>query len=200
MAWKQVRTFNLKKMGTRKGWCEMNCRLSIGGETGHFPSAKADMESQRKNGTLHDISTLPKDVAVPIFCDTASQYEHIIMCDRGVCYSDGLPCKLSDFKVFGWGELVDGYRVVEWCEDTKQSFLPEKGYWTLGDTDIRIGKLAKFMYKTFPSYTSKLALGNYFGKNLTASLKEFQKRVGLVPDGSVGKLTYKSLTDFGFRG
>lgn len=77
-------------------------------------------------------------------------------------------------------------------------FLPDKGYWTFGDNDERVGKLASFMYNTFPAYTKKEALGNYYGKNIQASIKEFQKRTGLQADGSVGKITYSKLKEFGF--
>lgn len=83
-------------------------------------------------------------------------------------------------------------------------FFPTKGYWGYGDNDERVGKIASFMYKTFPSYTRKEALGNYFGNNLKASITEFQKRCkqeGLyndIADGNVGNKTYKCLQHFGF--
>lgn len=79
------------------------------------------------------------------------------------------------------------------------SFFPEKGYWTYGDSHANIGKIASFMYKTFPVYTKKEALGNWFGPNLTKSIKEFQRRTGLKSDGSVGPLTLAKLQSFGFK-
>lgn len=85
-----------------------------------------------------------------------------------------------------------------------EGFFPPKGYWGYGDNDERVGKIASFMYKTFPSYTRKEALGNYFGNNLKASITEFQKRCkqeGLyndIADGNVGNKTYKCLQHFGF--
>lgn len=79
-------------------------------------------------------------------------------------------------------------------------FLPAKGYWTLGDQDVRVGRLASFMRKTFPSYTPPAALGNYYGRNLFGAIKEFQRRTGLEADGSTGKITYKKLQSFGFKG
>lgn len=80
-----------------------------------------------------------------------------------------------------------------------QDFLPPRGYWKYGDTDKRIGEVASFMYKTFPAYTDKSALGNYFGKNLLKSIKEFQKRTGLEPDGNIGPKTYNMLQKYGFK-
>lgn len=115
MAYVQVKTFNLSKMGKRDGWCLMNVRLGFGIANGKFPSAKADMESQRANGTLHPLSTIPNNCAVPVYIDTTSPYEHVEVCVNGkTWYSDGRkvnpPAKAS---VFGWGELCDGVRVVK---------------------------------------------------------------------------------------
>ena len=59
----------IKAMGTKKGWCLQNCRLAYGFKVGKYASAKADMEWQRVNGVLHDISTLPNNVIVPVYLD-----------------------------------------------------------------------------------------------------------------------------------
>lgn len=83
---------------------------------------------------------------------------------------------------------------------TDTSFFGKKGYFSLGDTHKNIGKIASFMYKTFPSYTKKEALGNYYGKNLQASIKEFQKRTKLEADGCTGPITLKELKKYGFKG
>lgn len=79
-------------------------------------------------------------------------------------------------------------------------FLPAKGYWGPGDNDKRVGQIASFMYKTFPSYTKKAALGNYYGPNLTASVKEFQKRTGMSKkdqDGCTGPKTLAKMRSYG---
>lgn len=83
--------------------------------------------------------------------------------------------------------------------NTSSSFFPKKGYFSFGDTHANIGKIASFMYKTFPAYTRKEALGNYYGKNIQASIKEFQRRTGLEPDGNIGPLTLKMLVKYGFK-
>ncbi len=114
MAWQQVKSFNLSKMGKKAGWCLQNVRLGFGINTGKYPSAKADMQAQQKAGTLHPINALPKNVAVPVYVDTSSQYEHVIVSDKGVYYSDGKRLSsLNGLKCFGWGELCDGVRVVK---------------------------------------------------------------------------------------
>lgn len=193
----QYRDFNPKQMGKKKGWCLANCREGYGIHTGKYSSAKADMLAQKKNGTLHAYNTLPKNVAVPVYIDTSSQYEHVEVCDKGVWYSDGK--KVSAPKastVFGWGELCDGVRVVK---AVSAGFLPTRGWWQMGDNDERIGKLSAFMYKNFPKYTSKKAVGNYFGKYLRSSIVQFQKRTNLNPDGYVGEQTYNKLKKFGFK-
>ena len=107
-------------MGNRAGWCLQNCREGFGITSGHFPSAKADLESQIKNGTLHNIKTLPKNCAVPVYLDTSSRYEHVEVSDHGVWYSDGVRVN-PQANVYGWGELCDGVRVVKWVEDKKKS-------------------------------------------------------------------------------
>ena len=82
---------------------------------------------------------------------------------------------------------------------TKNSFFTSKGYFSLGDTHKNVRKIADFMYKTFPSYTNKKALGNYYGPYLQKAIKEFQKRTGLKQDGSTGPLTLEKLKKYGFK-
>lgn len=79
------------------------------------------------------------------------------------------------------------------------SFFPPKGYFSLGDTSPNVGKIASFMRRMFPAYTSAKALGNYYGEHLKASITEFQKRTGLVADGKVGSKTLAKLKQYGFK-
>ncbi len=195
--YEQVLNFSPSRMGKKKGWCLQNCREGFGINTGYYSSAKADMLAQKKAGTLHPFNTLPKNVAVPVYLDTTSANEHVEVCDKGVWYSDGKKVKApAAAQVFGWGELCDHVRVVKVASST---FLPSRGWWQEGDKDPRIGKLADFMYKNFPKYTSKKALGNYFGPNLRRSIVELQRRCGLYPDGCVGAKTYAKLKNYGFK-
>ena len=82
---------------------------------------------------------------------------------------------------------------------TKNTFLPARGYFKRGDNNANVGKIASFMRKTFPSYTKKAALGNLYGPNLIASIKEFQRRTGLVADGCTGPKTLAKLVEYGFK-
>ena len=81
----------------------------------------------------------------------------------------------------------------------KDNFLPDRGYFKKGDVSENVGKIASFMYKTFPAYTNEKALGNTYGDNLIKAVKEFQKRTGLEVDGYFGKLTLAKLKEYGFK-
>ena len=80
-----------------------------------------------------------------------------------------------------------------------------RGWFQLGDKNENIGKLCKFMYDTFPDYAKTLKrnkenlLGNYYGENIQAWIKEFQKRNGLEADGCTGPLTLAALKKAGFK-
>lgn len=82
---------------------------------------------------------------------------------------------------------------------TNNSFFGGEEYFGPGDVHENIGKIASFMYKTFPAYTSKKALGNVYGPYIMASIKEFQRRTGLEPDGYTGPLTLAKLEQYGFK-
>lgn len=84
-------------------------------------------------------------------------------------------------------------------QTSADDFFPAKGYFKKKDTHENIGKVAKFLYDNYPAYTSREALGNYFGNNLYKSVKEFQKRTGLEADGNIGPLTLAKLEEKGFK-
>lgn len=201
MAFKQIRNFNPSKMGTKTGWCLQNVRQGFGITKGTYPSAKADMEAQRKNGTFH-AGNPPASIAVPVYCDTASKFEHVVASDHGTIYSDGKIVRngLKAYKVYGWGECCDGARVVEITADPSSGFLPPRGWWRRGDCDPRIGRMSAWMRATFPAYTPASALGNYFGPNLEGAVKQFQRRCQMLADGCVGAKTYAKMQAYGFKG
>lgn len=136
---KQIVPFDLAKMGTTPNWCEKNVRLGYG-LPAKLPNAKADMEYNRANGLLHDMDSLPKVGAVPVFVDTPSPDEHIEVAIDGVFYSDGkLVTNPEAQKFFGWGESCATFRVVEIVPDPIPEPTPEpdnKVYYTYkqGDT------------------------------------------------------------------
>lgn len=98
-----------------------------------------------------------------------------------------------------WYKVDGGYISSKAVKVIKDSFLPPRGYIMLGDSGNNVDALSKFMYKTFPLYTDKKALGNYYGKYIESSIKEFQRRTGLTSDGCVGPITYNELQKYGFK-
>ena len=117
MAWKQKVNFNLSKMGKKPGMCLQNVRLAYGIGPKYY-DAKAAMLANKNAGTLHPISELPKNVAVPVFVDTTSINEHVEVSDKGTFYSDGkVVANPMNQKFFGWGETLNDVRIVEWVKD-----------------------------------------------------------------------------------
>lgn len=194
MGYEQLLPFYPSEMGKVKGWCLKNCRLGFRIYTARYASAKTAMQAGKKNGTYHD-GVPASNIAVPVYCNTKSANGHVVVCDKGIWWEDGK--RINKPSVIGWDEMMDGTRVVK--VTTADSFLPAKGYWARYDKDSRVGQLAEFMYKTFPAYTSKKALGNLYGDNLWKSIREFQRRTNLYPDGCTGKLTYAKLQEYGFK-
>ena len=209
MGYRQLKPFYPKDMGKKKGWCLENVAKGyhIYGVPSAQPSAKADMEFNRARGTLHPLNTIPNNVAVPVYLDTASKYEHIEVCDCGKYWSDGYVVGKPS-NTFGWGEYCNGVRIVEWQNEPQPTtgFLPPKGYWCRYDKDKRVNTLSKFMRATFPAYTPSSALGPIYGDNLWRSIAEFQRRAKAdgnyndVIDGNTGPKTYNALKKYGFKG
>lgn len=113
--WEQVRDFYPADMGTTPGWCLQNTRLGFHIYSGTFPTARADMNSQIANGTLHS-GTPPDYIACAVYWDNSIPEGHIGAWDHGTIYSDGAiyPSFDSiDAGYRGWGELCDGARVVQ---------------------------------------------------------------------------------------
>lgn len=85
------------------------------------------------------------------------------------------------------------------------SFLPARGYFTIGDSGDNIKKINDFYYNVFPAYAKTLKRnkknlkGKLFGENTQAWTKEFQKNTGLKPDGNIGPLTLAKMVEFGFK-
>lgn len=124
MAWQQTTAFNLAKMGKKPNMCLQNVRLAYGIPS-YYYDAKAAMLANKKAGTLHPISTLPTNVAVPVFVDTASPNEHVEVADHGTFYSDGAKVADPSNQVyFGWGETLNEVRIVKWVADPTPTPTP----------------------------------------------------------------------------
>lgn len=164
MSGKQVKNFNINNMGRKAGMCLQNVRLGFGIPAKHA-SAKVDMEANRRDGTLHDIATLPTNVAVPVYLDTASPYEHVIVADHGTFYSDGKRLSsLNGLKVYGWGEKVNDVRVVEWVNDPAKSneeIATEviAGKWGNGDDRRNRLRAAGYDYNAIQAIVNNRASG-----------------------------------------
>lgn len=113
--WHQVIPFDPTQMGTEPGWCLANVDAGFGIVDGTFPTARADMESQRANGTLHADVPPPDWIQVPVYVESGTPNGHVVVWDHGVVWSDGaiVQAGLSAWSIiYGWGELCDGHRVV----------------------------------------------------------------------------------------
>lgn len=115
--WTQIRDFYPADMGSTPGWCLQNTRLGFHIYSGTYASARADMESQEANGTLHS-GTPPDYIAVPIYFKNYwwTLDGHVAAWDHGRIYSDGVEYPSIDSVATdyaGWGELCDGARVVQ---------------------------------------------------------------------------------------
>lgn len=115
--WTQVRDFYPADMGTTPGWCLQNTRLGFHIYSGTYQTARADMEAQQANGTLHS-GTPPDYIACAIYFANYSWTPagHVAAWDHGTVYSDGTVYPSIDSvatNYMGWGEFCDGARVVQ---------------------------------------------------------------------------------------
>ena len=85
----------------------------------------------------------------------------------------------------------------------KKITLPKKGYYIKGDSGEDIQIISSFLACNFLGYEKKLGvkvddmLGDYFGDNLTAWVKEFQRQNDLEDDGGIGVITLSKLREYG---
>lgn len=119
--WKQIKKFDLKKMGTKHNYCLANVRSAFGVKA-KYKSAEDAMLASKKAGHLHGMDSRPTNCAVPVFADTTSPYEHVMVFDGNTLYSDGK--KVSNpnsFKYFGWSESLNDEVIVKWVSDKKSN-------------------------------------------------------------------------------
>ena len=95
--------------------------------------------------------------------------------------------------------------IEEISEESTEDFFGGLGYFKDGDEHPNINRIAEFMLKTFPKYTSEKALGPVYGPYIKSSIKEFQRRAKLegnydsTVDGYFGPITLESLKKYGFQ-
>lgn len=113
--WKQVRAFNLSKMGKTKNFCLRNVRLAYD-IPGKYANAKLAMNENKNRGTLHSLNSIPTNCAVPVFTDRGI-FGHVIVCDHGTYYSDGRRTGKPN-NSYQWGEFLNGVRIVSWVDES----------------------------------------------------------------------------------
>lgn len=114
----QLKKFDHNKMGNRKNFCLRNVRLGYGIDP-KWGTAKEAMQENRNKGTLHDLNSIPTNVAVPVFTDSypSQKYGHVIVCDHGIYYDDG-KVRLKPNSTYKWGEILNGVIVVKKADDS----------------------------------------------------------------------------------
>ena len=92
------------------------------------------------------------------------------------------------------------YRIIP---TNKKITLPKRGYYIKGDSGEDIEIISSFLACNFMGYERKLNVkiedmrGDYFGDNLTAWVKEFQRQNDLEDDGGIGVITLSKLREYG---
>ena len=88
---------------------------------------------------------------------------------------------------------------------TMKITLPTKGYFSKGDEGKEIEIISSFLATNFIGYEYKTKvkiedmLGQYFGKNLEAWVKQFQENNNLQVDGCIGNITLNKLKEYGLN-
>lgn len=162
--WKQVREFEPSKMGKQAGWCLQNCRLGFG-IPAKYATAGNDAKAQIASGTLHE-GTPPSNISVPVYFDVSDPAEHVVVWHKGVVYEDGKVRSkgLSGYKMYGWGELCDGVRVVEFVPDprkTNEELAKEviKGLWGSGNDRKQRLTSAGYDYSAVQAIVNEIIYG-----------------------------------------
>lgn len=75
--------------------------------------------------------------------------------------------------------------------DFIKEFLPDRGYFTKGDSGDNVEKIDNF-------FMNKVK-GDYYGDYTVAIVKEFQRQHNLEQDGNIGKITLAEMVKEGFK-
>lgn len=167
-------------------------------------SAKAAWANARVRHVTSDPNKIP--VGAPIFLShPKSKYGHVaIYLGNGLMRTTNSSTnRIHSDSIKKWIEW--GYKVDGWTEDLngvtinglKVPATPDNYRWLKrGAKGPRVGKLQRGLNQVFPLY-SRLVVDESFGPNTEKTVKEFQRRAGLVPDGIVGPLTTAKLRVYG---
>ena len=112
----QLKEFNPDKCERRKGYQLANIALGFGIKNRKYSSCKADALAQKKWHTIHDMSSLPLNVAVPIYIENKSPYWYLVVCCNGIIYDPlgkyNYLYELSNVKCW-WAEYVDSEKIIK---------------------------------------------------------------------------------------
>lgn len=124
MSWKQVKPFNPSAGGTKKGYCLQNVRLGYGVGPKYNTATEAWNHTEQ-----HADRNIPSGVDVPLYykyVDSNGNEGHVnVRLADGRVWSDGtIYANLDDYTskhsavtYLGWGESVNGTRVIEYASD-----------------------------------------------------------------------------------
>lgn len=112
MYFKQKKEFDPERMGKKIGFALANVAEGFGITEKRFVTTKQDYEDQLKKRTIHLMDALPYGVSVPVFLETTCPYGFVGVWHEGNLYVDGRKRNRWLTKAIGWGESVNGVRVV----------------------------------------------------------------------------------------
>lgn len=124
MSWKQTKDFVIKNAGTKKYWCLQNVRL------GYNIAPKYETAWDAWKGTVQHTDKAPAGVAIPLFFSWTGKVDGVtknwghvaVRLKDGRIWTDGKYYKttaeliknyLPAGKYVGWGETLNGARVVQ---------------------------------------------------------------------------------------
>jgi len=178
MAYLQVKPFNQKKAGTRKGFCLQNVRLGFGIKAKYPTAAEAWKHTQQ-----HKNRSIPKGLAVPLFYTYGRDGHVNVQLANGKVWSDGTTYsslaayeKTHTPKYIGWGESINGVRVLK-TAPTTTTIVIEEGTWNVRQTPD--GKLYN---------PRRYARGNEIYK-----VTQFSDGWAKIPKGWIGPAAYRKI-------
>lgn len=201
MAWKQTRGWDSNKGGTQAGMCLANVRK------GYSIAAKYDDAwTAWLNTQQHRDRNYPAGVYSPIYFSYTTtidgvrkNYGHI-----GVRYPDGrlwtdgrVYASVEEYErqkapVFvGWGESVNGVRVIEHVKDPEiwvslSKHVKEWRAYKIGSVPIKINAIAKLKPSKFGGLEFKVVEFRDFGKTAVIDTQDFGRvKIWLDKDASI---------------
>lgn len=110
----QLIPFDPKLCTKREGYQLRNIAEGYSIHTRTFISCTDDAAYQKLTHTIHPLSTLPKNVCVPIYIKTQSRWGYVIVSNKGKLFDPQKKYRtLKGLDVIGWAECIDNIKVVK---------------------------------------------------------------------------------------